>query len=874
MQPKAQPLVFISVMSIAPKSNTAMKIRALLFAALLLTSGGLKAQGLSTTSTDFWFGFLPHFGTPADATQVNITSASNSTVVYKQYVEHIIHQKRFGLSGFDSRGAYFAPATAENRTPEVPVGNAFHLTATSPVTLSLLSSQGESTDAFSVYPRELLGRDYIIASWPNDPYNNTSDTRYSLGGEFLIIAQADSTVVEIHVTATTKLDQLGTVVGHKAGETWTVTLQQGETYLVQSRGVVAGEDDLSGSTVRSTKDIAVITGHQRTGVPIVPTQAYKSYLAAMMLSTEFWGSSYHLAPWKGTQGSYYRLISAEDGNMISTGVGSSYLLNKGEIADLPNLGNAGYIYSTNSKRFLVAQYEFSSGGNGMEPSLSFPMADQNGSRRILFSTNSIFMDQSSHTSSLRVVTKAKSNTYIKVGSISPKDLATYSSVKTAIPNTDYSIYTLPLSSSAVYMLTSDEPMVGMIYTSSPPQYSRNSYALSLAGKVKRFFPDSVKPTFSMTESCGTADVTIRDNGGLAVLQLLSEDGDERASGSAISKNLSSPDYNFSVGDTVVTIHFTNYLYYPDSIGHVAIYAADRNGNDTVYSFDIFPSKPLSHSQPPVYHARADSTVNFEVTIPGYRGTDRLANLRLAQNTEFSITSATAVTLPAGDSIKVSVAFTPKDSRTYYDTLFVESECGYKIGLSGYGTGPRLYANPVKFGNIAPGKHCMDVPVYNEGVEDLVITAIRLTDTRFSLEGSVALPVTISPKQSITLTLCFESNVEAAFVDTLFFTSNSVPSGKKFIQITGNITSSGVAGNAAAIPLLHPNPASKTATLEIGSNLLLSRPTLLDILGRSVAVPMTIEQTKLTLDVREIPKGSYLLRTETSAGVRTYKLLVK
>src|SRR5205814_6752767 len=105
--------------------------------------------------------------------------------------------------------------------------------------------------------------------WPDQP----------LAGEFLIVAAHDSTVITIHsVTADTRMgeamiegmdtmyngqepivDCSPLTTSHFTGETWSVQLDRGQTYLVQSTGNAYGTQDLSGTRVTGSKPFGFLS---------------------------------------------------------------------------------------------------------------------------------------------------------------------------------------------------------------------------------------------------------------------------------------------------------------------------------------------------------------------------------------------------------------------------------------------------------------------------------------------------------------------------------------------------------------------------------------------------------------------------------------
>ena len=95
-----------------------------------------------------------------------------------------------------------------------------------------------------------LGMDHYVLTYGN--------MFFAPSTEFGVVAAENNTSVTITPSVTTG--------NRSAGISYNVTLQQGQTYLLQNTTPTT-ESDLSGSRISSNKPIAVFAGHRAATIP-------------------------------------------------------------------------------------------------------------------------------------------------------------------------------------------------------------------------------------------------------------------------------------------------------------------------------------------------------------------------------------------------------------------------------------------------------------------------------------------------------------------------------------------------------------------------------------------------------------------------------
>src|SRR5581483_1867525 len=344
----------------------------LLVSLFLFLPQGLVAQtsgggGLSSSGTDYWLGFMPN-GPPPGSSSVYqelfiATGVDNKVTVYVgNSALRTISLTAGQVYDFNMTGYMTA-------IDEKPLTNAIHIVSTNPVTVYGYSAWGnpqgigDSPDGFLALPTTALGTHYFTVNFPDNSVFGQCP------GEFLITSPYDGNTITINPASDTK-------GGEKAGVPWTITLNKGQTYLVQSPGNNFGANDLTGTSITSTRPISVLTGHSISSVPTDECCSADN-LFEMIPSVDRWGYQYFDEPMAGKYvvGDYIRVLSGENGNQITyTGDQSgahNIILDSGQYTDITLQTEAMTFTSTNSKKFIVAQYSYSQGYDG-DPGYSDP----------------------------------------------------------------------------------------------------------------------------------------------------------------------------------------------------------------------------------------------------------------------------------------------------------------------------------------------------------------------------------------------------------------------------------------------------------------------------------------------------------------------
>jgi PKD repeat protein len=182
--------------------------------------------------------------------------------------------------------------------------------AAAEVTVYALNRAQYTTDAYLGLPIDAIGTDYI-----NLGYRNGGAIS---GSEFEVVSTEDNTQVTITPTVT--------VGARSAGEPYTITLHQAETYQLRA----SGQGDLSGTTIESTKPIGVFGGHACANIPVGYVAC--DHVVEQLPPTTSWGTKFLSMPLASrTGGDTFRIVAAGDATTVKLNGSTIATLNRGEV---------------------------------------------------------------------------------------------------------------------------------------------------------------------------------------------------------------------------------------------------------------------------------------------------------------------------------------------------------------------------------------------------------------------------------------------------------------------------------------------------------------------------------------------------------------
>jgi hypothetical protein len=273
--------------------------------------------GSSNQGTRFYMTFHPCWQESGQNNELKIYVASavatNVTleIPAMQYVKRIStipnEVFEFGLS--PTTGQMY---TKDDRTAPQPQqvykGRACIVTADDPIVCYGVTRYQYTSDGYLALPVQQLGTEYIVSSFNDPSLDNGSQYLTSYTS---IVAAYDKTKVEFtlggeRTNYTPGKDRLE--LGDKAVN----SMNEGDVWLI---GVNGDYNDLSGSFVKATKPVAVISGSFCAYVPIHVSAC--DFIISQDLPMHSWGKKYHVSVIADRlNASYIRVYASEPNTII------------------------------------------------------------------------------------------------------------------------------------------------------------------------------------------------------------------------------------------------------------------------------------------------------------------------------------------------------------------------------------------------------------------------------------------------------------------------------------------------------------------------------------------------------------------------------
>ncbi|TAL67745.1 MAG: hypothetical protein EPN82_13305, partial [Bacteroidetes bacterium] len=183
--------------------------------------------------------------------------------------------------------------------------NGVHVYSDAPIICYGVSRAPYTSDSYLALPVSSLGREYVVASWPDISDNDIQYLPCYTG----IVSPYDNNTVSFTMGGT---DSSKTEGGQLPGKTRTYTLYKGDVLLISSAGHLS---DLSGSRISSSKPVSVISSNFCAYVP--ENVGYCDFMMEAELPTYSWGKIYLYTPISGRlNNSIIRLFTKEAGTII------------------------------------------------------------------------------------------------------------------------------------------------------------------------------------------------------------------------------------------------------------------------------------------------------------------------------------------------------------------------------------------------------------------------------------------------------------------------------------------------------------------------------------------------------------------------------
>ncbi|TAL67716.1 MAG: hypothetical protein EPN82_13420, partial [Bacteroidetes bacterium] len=654
--------------------------------------------GSNNVGTDFWLTFNPCWETSGAKNDLKlyISSGVETTVTVEIPGKGYLRQQKtvpndiieFTLT--PSLGQCYRKTDRQAPEPDaVYSGYGVHVYANQPIIVYGVTRYQYTSDSYLGLPVSSLGKDYVVASW-----QDISD----FGLQYLpcytaIVSPYDNNTVRFTMGGTSASRTAG---GQQPLETRKYTLWKGDVLLISSFGQRA---DLSGSRIRSTKPVSVISSNFCAYVP--ENTPACDYMMEMELPTNTWGTEYHYTPIFGRlRNSIIKIFTKEagtqlsmDGVPITTLKTASGLEGDGWLRFRADVGAPRPIVFSGNKPIYVEMYNCGQLDDNVpsDPFMLVLTPLEQYQREIIFNTpgirggfgfainyvNVVYRgsDDGSLPDDLEFATvQAGQFVWKKLRDIDPKAGQPFS---IPINGKKYFNKTIKLPADGVYKIRANDPFAAYAYGFS--SFDSYGHPTSVAlGDLEK--PDTLPPDPKWEMQCdGTIDG--------AIVEDMPRNNDRSNLSLILFDSESSFNFKFSYQDFIpgedASTHWEANVVDKTKDGRAVITFIDRRGNDTTIVIDYYAVKLTVRPDLNFGRLAAGDTKQMDCWLVNEsKQSDALATkLQLKSNNQgFQINGITLpVMVPKNDSIKFQVQFTANQNGEFKDSIGVGDTCvfGYK-----------------------------------------------------------------------------------------------------------------------------------------------------------------------------------------------------
>lgn len=301
--------------------------------------------------TDFWLTFMMNFredaSTPKNALTLELFITGDKDANVTIECPAINYSEKLFVPAGTVRSILLTDKAMIRSFEIIERKLAVRLISDSPVSVYGLNRRYQTTDTYLGLPDHVLGKEYRVMC-----YHVAED----LSPIFAIVATEDNTIVEI-------IPKALTFKGKIKNEPFSVTLNKGDVYQVRSETnrmqlrqlkISDREIDLTGTYLKSNKNIAVFSGHECTYVPVGPPRIKAcNHIVEQLPPISSWGKHFYVGKLQGRSTYTYRVLAHSDSTRVFENSRLIATLRAGEFVERNTNED---LQITADKPVLVSQY--------------------------------------------------------------------------------------------------------------------------------------------------------------------------------------------------------------------------------------------------------------------------------------------------------------------------------------------------------------------------------------------------------------------------------------------------------------------------------------------------------------------------------------
>ncbi|MBI3259190.1 MAG: choice-of-anchor D domain-containing protein [Ignavibacteriae bacterium] len=773
---------------------------------------------------------------------------------------------------------------------------AVHVFTESPVIVYGLTRYSYTSDGFLALPENALGTEYIVAAYPQ---YTAVGSGYQLVSETTISAAYDETEVTFVMGGTLQSETSG---GLKPGKEKKFTLNKGDVLCFASNGDL---QDISGSTITSTKPVGVVSGNQCANVPAGVYAC--DFICEMEIPAYTWGKEYHVTPFFGRRKNPIIRIFAKEKNTKVYRDGQEWLvipkqtrkLDDGFVERRSFDGDPKSVVISADKPIYVVEYNSGQSDDNVSSDpfqLVLTPLEQYQKEVVFCTPGSVTGNNNFKVHYINLIYKVTADSTI------PDDME-FASVKNGqfvwekvskvfganrgqifgvpVDGAIYACKQIVLPGDGIYRLRSEAKFTAYGYGFG--SYDSYGFPVGTALADIGTTTDTSKPhTSAWVQTC---DGSITN----ASVMDYPEDPTMRSNLGLISMGSESTfNYKFTYGQTTPYIaglsrstDWSLNVIDKSKDAHAVLHFADRRGNDTTiivdYTAIAMPSVSIKDGGDfGLVTAKQDSAKTVTITNQ-YNKPLTIVRIELEKGDQGFILEH--VTLPfilaPGETIELKVTFSNTINATYKDRIGVGDSCSFSyttaLKAEVVTTKPNISARgftyPTKNANTRT--ECKTIGLTNTGEIDIIVIgdnhSTSLAGTPFeAVDWNLKYPVTLKPGDTINLQVDFVPKAKGTYSATISFTTNdNVPvsiielhgtaNGNAFLKTTNSFMKCLVNQKMTGSITLR-NISDEDAIIMSDNHIKALEDTPFEAVGWNVAYPFTIPVgAEYQLQVDFLPK---------------------
>lgn len=873
-----------------------------------------KMETYGTPGKEFWFTIPPAYEDDSfypNLIKIYVTShlrtMVNLGIPGKSYYESQ-YTKANDVIEFYLSPSIGQPYSKNGNAPEIPeqvfTGAGIHIYSDDPIIVYCVVRYHYTSDGFLVYPAHVLGKEYIISGYTVDPMFGSQG--YKLPNITGITAAFNDTKIRFTMGGNVFSK---TAAGLLPGNTVEVNLQQGDVYMVSTKG---DGSDLTGSKIISNKPVSAVTGNMCTNIP--NGNQWCDYTAEMDIPTYTWGTDYFVPKIpKRKFSSLIRVFAKEpqtriyrDGKMIGLLKTAGGIEGDGwiEMRMVPMDQKPRSVVISGDKPIAVTLYntgvqEDAGLTTNSDPFVMSILPYQLFSNNITFNTPGILGSMGFDENYINLVYETDENGMIpdeyEFAQVT-KGQFVWQKLKVRFPGVDelftfdkdgkkFAQKTITLPGDGVYKIRS-KTKIFAAYSFGYSDY--DSYGYPTYSPLRDIEREDSIPPLTVYKMCCDGDIdgaTVKD---------MPDDPAIRSNLSLIVFQRDSSFNNifqydtFIPGDTRTTNWKLNPID-PSKDARAVLTFYDRSGNDTTIIIDYVSIKlqatPISIVKSLKTGTKFDTTITLKNIEPK---TAPIIQVRLLNNSP-EITIKTDKTLPfklnSTDQLQITLSIQPLSVNTIRDTIIIldSSDARISIPVTIYVGEPVILASDLTFGTKLVGKQTTQTIILtNEGSAPLAISGYDGPSTtvfKAILPSQSQLsqnPLIIYPMDNYTFEVTFSPDEARIYNDTISFTSDAKTI-KNYAVLNGTGTTNSINDGTIDDFEIQSNQGNNTLVIRYNLNGITDVTlTLIDMSGK-ILLNLTKQGSsginEEIIDLPDMSSGIYIIKIRTKCSEFSRKISI-